>query len=175
MCLVAAAGTVLDVACGAGRHLAHGHGLGRRMTGVDRDLSRLAIGDIRRHVELIEADLEDGRPWPLAGRTFDGLIVTNYLWRPLLPAIVGSVAPGGVLIYETFAHGHERFGRPRNPEFLLRPGELLDVVRPALMVVAYEHVRLAAPDRIVQRITAVGPAHGHAEACREPDAATDRR
>ena len=109
-------------------------------------------------VELIEADLEGGSPWPLLGRVFDAVIVTNYLHRPLLPDIVAAVAPRGILIYETFAAGQGRFGRPSNPDFLLRPGELLDAVRDKLIPFAYEQVMLDGP-RIVQRIAAVGPGH----------------
>ena len=108
-------------------------------------------------VELIEADLEDGSPWPLLGRVFDAVIVTNYLHRPLLPDIVAAVAPRGILIYETFAAGQGRFGKPSNPDYLLRPGELLDAVRDKLIPFAYEQVMLDGP-RIVQRIAAVGPA-----------------
>jgi SAM-dependent methyltransferase len=152
---VPAGGSILDVACGAGRHLALGQDRGYRMTGIDRDLSRLAVGIRSAGIELIEADLEDGRPWPLGDRRFDGVIVTNYLWRPILPAIVASVAAGGVLIYETFAAGNERFGRPKNPDFLLRPHELIDAVRPALTVIAYEHLQLDAPSRMVQRVAGV--------------------
>lgn len=133
--LVPAAGEVLDVAAGSGRHtllfLARGHAV----TAVDRDVSALrAIRDDR--LTLVQADLE-GAPWPLPGRTFAGVVVTNYLWRPLLPTIVAAVAPGGVLLYETFAVGNERFGRPRNPDFLLRAGELLDAVRGKLEVREY--------------------------------------
>lgn len=109
-------------------------------------------------VELIEADLEGGSPWPLLGRVFDAVIVTNYLHRPLLPDIVAAVAPRGILIYETFAAGQGRFGKPSNPDFLLRPGELLDAVRDKLIPFAYEQVMLDGP-RIVQRIAAVGPGH----------------
>lgn len=156
---VAAGGRVLDVACGGGRHLQLGLERGLAMVGVDRDHSaaRRLAGEPR--LELVEADLEDGRSFPFAAGSFDGVIVTNYLWRPILPAIVAAVAPAGVLIYETFAIGNARFGKPSNPEFLLRPGELIEAVHPALTVVAYEHVRLAEPDRIVQRVAAVGPAH----------------
>lgn len=153
-------GRVLDVACGSGRHLTLGLGRGLAMVGIDRDVTgaRKIAADGR--LELVEADLEDGRPFPLAGERFDGVIVTNYLWRPLLPAIAGCVGPAGVLVYETFAVGNERFGKPSNPDFLLRPGELLALARGELEVVAYEHVRLTGPDRIVQRMAAVG--HGHA-------------
>jgi len=147
---------VLDLACGGGRHgrffLARGH----PVVALDRDVSGLA--DLRgtAALEIVEADLEAGRPFPLAGRQFGGLVVVNYLYRPLLPALVAAVAPGGALIYETFALGNERFGRPSNPDFLLRPGELLEAVRGALRVVAYEDrvVRRPRP-AAVQRICAV--------------------
>jgi SAM-dependent methyltransferase len=153
-------GRVLDVACGSGRHLAYGLELGRTMVGIDRDVAgaRRRCADMA-DLALIEVDLEDGRPFPFPPSTFDGVIVTNYLWRPILSDIIAAVAPGGVLIYETFAIGQERFGRPSNPEFLLRPGELLQAVVPRLKVIAFEHVRLGGPDRIVQRIAAVGAAH----------------
>lgn len=157
--LVPAGGDVLDVACGGGRHLAFGQVKGYRMCGVDRDLSGIDRRGPGATFELVEANFEDGSPWPFAGRRFAGVLVTNYLWRPLLPAIVSAVAADGVLIYETFGVGNDRLGRPRNPEFLLRPGELIDLVRTDFTIVAYENVRLAAPDRIVQRIAAVGRCH----------------
>jgi SAM-dependent methyltransferase len=148
-------GFVLDLACGAGRHVRLLLSRGHRVLAVDRDLS--GLGDVadRSRLETVEVDLEDGRPWPFPGRLFDGVVVTNYLHRPLLPAIVAAVAPGGLLIYETFAAGHERFGRPRNPDFLLRPGELLDAVAGRLEVIAYEHRALRRPrPAMVQRIAA---------------------
>ena len=149
--LIAPGATALDVACGAGRHLRWLRGLGHEVTGVDRSAEALAacagLG------ELVQADIENG-PWPFAGRRFGAVVVTNYLWRPLLPAIVASVAPGGVLIYETFAHGNETVGRPARPEFLLAPGELIQACA-GLRVVAYEDGFLQAPDRFVQRVTAV--------------------
>lgn len=150
---VRAGGTVLDVAAGAGRHarlfLARGHAV----TAIDRDVGRLAPHPALR---AIAADLEDGSPWPLAGERFDAVVVTNYLWRPLLPALVEAVAPGGLLLYETFAEGNARFGKPSNPDFLLRPGELLELVRGRLVVAAYEHGETPAPrPAVVQRIAAV--------------------
>lgn len=158
---VPAGGRVLDVACGAGRHVALALDRGFVVTGVDRDLgeARRRLGG-RPGLELVEADLEDGRPFPFPPGSFDAVVVTNYLWRPLLSAIVSAVKPSGVLIYETFAIGHSRLGRPTNPDFLLRPGELVEASTPALAVIAYEHVRLTGPDRIVARIAAVGPEHG---------------
>jgi SAM-dependent methyltransferase len=149
--LIATRGTVLDVACGSGRHLRWLADAGFAVTGIDRDAQALApLRDIAR---VIVADIENA-PWPLrAPDRFDGVVVTNYLWRPLLSTIVASVAAGGVLIYETFALGHEAFGKPSNPDFLLRPGELLDACR-GLQVVAYECGELDGPRRRVQRIVA---------------------
>src|SRR5262245_26863629 len=151
--LIPAGGSVLDVACGSGRHLRWLAALGHRVTGVDRDADALA----RSHGagELIAADIEGG-PWPLDGRRFDAVVVTNYLWRALLPTLVASVADGGLLLYETFAHGHERFGKPSNPDFLLRPGELVSAAG-SLHVLAYEDGVLDAPPRRVQRLAAWRP------------------
>ena len=152
-------GTLLDVACGSGRHVRFARNQGWTTTGIDKDLAGVRDLDGDPHIELIAADLEAGGPFALAGRTFDAVIVTNYLWRPILPDIVAAVAPRGLLIYETFAVGNERFGRPSNPDFLLRPGELLDAVRHRLVPIAYEHATLADPGRVVQRIAAVAPDH----------------
>jgi SAM-dependent methyltransferase len=149
-------GPILDVACGSGRHLRHFQAAGRTVTGVDRDISRLADLAGAPGIELVEADLEAGGPWPLGDRRFAAVLVTNYLWRPLFPAIVGAVGPGGWLLYETFAQGQERYGRPRNPQFLLMPGELIEVAR-GLHVVAYEHGLRAGPRALVQRIAAIRP------------------
>ncbi len=154
--LVPPGGRVLDVACGAGRHARSFLQQGHPVTVVDRDTS--GVADLGEHpnVEILEFDLEAGKPWPFAGRVFEGVVVTNYLWRPILADIVASVAPGGVLLYETFARGNEQFGHPRNPDFLLRPGELLDAVRGELRVVAYEDRIVEEPDpKAVQRIAAV--------------------
>lgn len=150
---LAAGARILDLACGSGRHVRWLAERGGRVTAVDRDADATAsLQGVA--TEVIVADIEAG-PWPLPGRTFDAVIVTNYLWRPLLPAIVASVAPGGVLLYETFAHGNASVGKPSRPDFLLQPGELLDSVRPALRVIAYEDGFLEAPARFVQRIAAV--------------------
>ena len=143
--------TALDLACGAGRHMRWLKAQGLQVTGVDR--SPEAIAACAGLGELICADIENG-PWPLPGRQFGAVVVTNYLWRPLLPTIVASVAPGGVLIYETFAQGNETVGRPARPEFLLTPGELLHVCK-ELRVVGYEDGFIDEPARFVQRITAV--------------------
>lgn len=149
--LVPPGGTVLDVACGSGRHVREMARLGLRVTGVDRDAQ--AVAPLRDIAEVVVADLEDG-PWPLEGRSFDAVVVTNYLWRPLMPRIVGSLGAGGVLIYETFASGQQTVGRPSREAFLLRSGELLQLAE-GLHVVAYEDGFLEAPERFVQRIAAV--------------------
>mgnify|MGYP001293345282 CR=1 FL=1 len=150
-------GPILDVACGSGRHSRLFLAAGREVCAIDRDAG--ALDDLRTHpsAETVVADLEDGTPWPLPDRRFAAVIVTNYLHRPLFPHLLAALEPGGVLLYETFAVGHERLGRPSNPDFLLRDGELLDVVRGRLRTVAYEAVELTEPERIVQRIAAVRP------------------
>lgn len=159
---IVAGGVVLDVACGGGRHLRAALAAGHPVVGIDRDLQGVADLAGRDGVRLIEADIEDGSVFPLAGEVFSGVVVTNYLWRPMLPAIVAAVAADGVLIYETFAVGQERVGRPRNPLFLLQPGELLAAVSGKLQPIAFEDVRLEEPERYVQRIVAVGERHASA-------------
>lgn len=141
---------VLDVACGPGRHMQWLSQAGHRVTGIDR--SPEALASAGRFGEVIDADIESG-PWPLPGRQFASVIVTNYLWRPIFPAILASLAPGGLLVYETFAVGNESVGRPARPEFLLKPGELLQLCA-GLRVIAYEDGFLDAPARFVQRIVA---------------------
>jgi SAM-dependent methyltransferase len=153
--LIAAGAAVLDVAAGSGRHSRYFAERGCIVTSIDKDLSGLAPHPA---IEAIQTDLEDGSPWPLGGRTFDGVIVTNYLHRPLFPMLLAAMAPAGVLIYETFMEGNERFGRPTRPDFLLKEGELLELARGTLSVVAYE-ARLISEPRMamVQRIAARRP------------------
>ena len=147
--------SVLDVAAGNGRHARYFNDLGYKVTAIDRDVASLQ-GLILSGVDVIAADLEDGSPWPLGHRQFDGIVVTNYLHRPLFPALAGALAPGAILIYQTFGVGNERFGKPSNPDFLLRPGELLDAVHGRLRVIAYEDLQVASPKQaMVQRIAAV--------------------
>jgi len=124
-------GRVLDLACGGGRHARHLAGLGHEVTALDREPQPL------ESIRFIRADLEDGSPWPLPGEVFEGIVVANYLHRPLLPLIERALAPGGVLIYETFMLGNERFGKPSNPAFLLRPGELWQAFG-SLHIIAFE-------------------------------------
>ena len=150
--LIRPGGEVLDVACGNGRHARFLARLGGEVVAVDRDVS--LFRDAPAGVALVEADLEAG-PWPFAGRRFDAIVVTNYLHRPLLPTLAGSLEPGGVLVYETFAQGNERFGKPSNPAFLLEPGELLEAVRGRLRVVDYEDLVVDTPrPAAIQRLCA---------------------
>lgn len=154
--LVAPGGAVLDLAAGAGRHSRFFLDRGHPVTALDRDGAPLAALLDRPGLEIIEADLEDGSPWPLGERRFAAVVVTNYLWRPLLPRILAAVGASGVLLYTTFMRGQERFGRPTNPDFLLRPDELLDRVRPELSVIAFEQGLTVAPHPAVrQRIAAL--------------------
>lgn len=153
--LIRPGGTVLDLACGGGRHVrwlaAHGYSV----VALDRDAEALKSLAGVSGVETLSADLEDGSPWPLGTRRFAGIVVTNYLHRLLFPSILGAIQDGGILIYETFAVGNERFGRPRNPDHLLREDELIEVVRGHATVIAYEHIELSEPrPAVVQRICA---------------------
>jgi SAM-dependent methyltransferase len=157
-------GQVLDLACGGGRHARLLAGLGHTVIALDRDreaLAQVAAGSHGDAIKTVEYDLEaPGAAWPFAPQSLSGIVVTNYLYRPLLPAIGASLAPDGVLIYETFARGNETFGKPSNPGFLLTPGELLGVAgRSGLHIVAFEDgvVQQPKPAR-VQRLCAVGPA-----------------
>ena len=152
---LAPASHVLDLACGAGRHMRWLAEQGHTVLGVDRSAEALATAGAWGSTLL--ADIEAGH-WPLLGQTFDAVVVTNYLWRPLWPHILDSLAPGGLLFYETFAQGQETVGRPSRAEFLLAPGELLDVARQGgLRVLAYEDGFVPAPDRFVQRMVAARP------------------
>ena len=153
--LVPTGGRVLDVACGHGRHMRWFAQRGHPVTGVDRSADAVAASAAAG--ETILADIENG-PWPLLQdghpRVFEAVVVTNYLWRALFPTLLASLAPGGVLLYETFAAGNETVGKPSRPDFLLQPGELLRACA-GLRVLAYEEGYLTAPERYVQRIAAV--------------------
>lgn len=151
------ASQVLDVACGSGRHAVFLADLGHQVTGIDHDAQALA--NLPEGIRAVNADIENA-PWPLPGQQFDAVVVTHYLWRALWPHILGSVRDGGVLIYETFAQGNEVFGKPSRPDFLLAPGELLQVCTD-WQVVAYEHGLRSQPDRVVQRIVAIKPNTAH--------------
>ena len=142
-------GTVLDVACGRGRHARYFLARGLAVVAIDREPQDIP------GVRFIRADLEDGSPWPLAGERFEGIVVTNYLHRPLLATLQDCLAEDGVLIYETFMLGNERYGRPSNPAFLLRPGELLEAFR-GLRVEGFEEGPVTEPKpAVIQRLCAV--------------------
>lgn len=156
--LVRPGGRVLDIACGGGRHARYLAALGHAVDAVDRDATALAKLAGSAGLTLRQADLEAG-PWPYANIMFDAIVVTNYLHRPLLPRLAASLAPGGILIYETFARGNESYGRPSNPDFLLQAGELLALASAhGLQVVAYEHGYTVRPKpALVQRVAALMP------------------
>lgn len=142
-------GRVLDVACGSGRHSRFFRDLGFEVVAIDREPQSIP------GVRFLQADLEDGSPWPLAGERFQGIVVANYLHRPLFPVLANSLAPGGALVYETFMLGNERYGKPSNPAFLLRPGELWEAFA-GLHIIAFEQgvAALPKPARI-QRLCAL--------------------
>ncbi len=152
--MVPPGGAVLDLACGAGRHTRFFLDRGHPVTAVDRDTSPLG-GLTHPALTVRDEDLEADRPFPLAGQRFAAVVVTRYLHRPLLPDLVAAVAAGGLFVYETFAAGQEAYGRPTNPDFLLNPGELLDLVRGELRVLAYEDLTVDEPaPSVIQRICA---------------------
>ena len=159
--LIAPGGAVLDLACGSGRHSLLLADRGYRVEAVDRDAVALAaIAAMGRGISTRVADLENA-PWPLHGRRFDGIVVTNYLFRSRLPLLLDALGDDGVLIYETFMLGNERFGKPSNPEFLLRPGELLEFAGRQLNVVAFEQGEVSLPrPAVVQRLCASRRAPG---------------
>jgi SAM-dependent methyltransferase len=154
--LIRAGGRVLDLAAGSGRHTRRLRGDRFHVVAVDRDVEALHAafaGDAE--CSIVEIDLEDDRAWQLGGG-YDGIIVANYLHRPLLRSLAAALAPDGVLIYETFMAGNERFGRPANPDFLLLPGELLAVYAPVLAVTAFEQGEVDTPrPAVIQRLAAV--------------------
>ena len=147
-------GTVLDLACGGGRHSCLVLELGLQVVAVDREPRDIP------GARFVQADLEDGRPWPLSGERFQGIVVTNYLHRPLFQRLRDALVPGGVLIYETFMLGNERYGKPSNPEFLLRPGELLEAFR-GLEILGFEEGEVESPKPVmIQRLCAAAAAKG---------------
>lgn len=149
-------GTALDLACGSGRNGRWCLAQGMATTFLDRDTNGLSDLETLPNVEIICADLEDGTPFPLSGRKFYCVVVTNYLWRDIMADIMAAVMPGGILIYETFGAGNEAFGRPRNPDFLLAAGELAQTVRNDFDIIGYEHGMRTIPTKaVVQRLAAV--------------------
>ena len=158
--LIKTGGTVLDVASGRGRHARYLAGLDHDVTAVDCDAEALeSLRGIPR-IHSVQADLENNQPWPFPGNQFDGIVVTNYLHRPLFPHLLASLAPGGVMIYETFALGNERYGKPSNPDFLLRPGELLQAFA-SMDVQGFEEGPQEHPKpALIQRICAIRATSG---------------
>ena len=153
--LLPAGAAVLDIACGRGRHLRWLAGRGHPVTGIDRDPAALAASQdlaAAGQAELIQADIETGA-WPCPGRQWPVVLVTHYLWRPLWPQILASVAPGGWLVYETFADGNQTVGKPSRPDFLLQPGELIERCA-GLRIIGFEDGFLDHPARFVQRVVA---------------------
>jgi len=160
------AGEVLDLACGSGRHARLFAALGHPVLALDRDADALAQA-AGQGIATFQCDLEDGvTPWPFSPGRFSGIVVTNYLHRPLLAQLACSLAPGGILIYETFSVGNEEFGRPSNPDFLLREGELLALsASSGLAVIAYEDGVITNPKQsMVQRLCARGPVFARSSA-----------
>lgn len=147
-------GTVLDVACGSGRHAKYFLSKNLKVVAVDRE------PQVIPGARFVQADLEGGSPWPFAGERFEGIVVTNYLHRPLFARLLEALAPGGVLMYETFMLGNERFGRPSNPEFLLRPGELREAFS-ELTEMGFEEGAVTSPKpAVIQRLCAVRAGRG---------------
>ena len=172
--LVPAGARILDLACGFGRHARFFAGRGASVLAVDRDPEALAALDGVPGIETRCVDLETA-VWPLSGQCFDAVVVTHYLFRPALPHLIAALADDGVLLYETFARGNEVYGRPANPDFLLAPGELLDLARETLAVVAFEQGRVDEDGRVavMQRLAAVGRARTWPPSLAERPAARD--
>ena len=151
--LIIKKGKVLDIACGGGRHSVFFANGGYFVTALDKDVSRLPHNP---RIKTIKSDIEDLSAWPLAGEKFNGIIVTNFLYRPLFPILSRSLFPNGVLIYETFGMGNECYGRPRNKRFLLEPGELLEAFSKDFIIIAYENgIRSIPSPAVIQRIIAI--------------------
>ena len=143
--LISPGGSVLDLACGSGRHTSFLLKRGNNVTALDRDISQLKDVPETKNLKILEHDLEGALRWPFAPQAFDGIIVANYLYRPLFSEIVKSLAPQGILIYQTFAVGNEKYGHPRNPQYLLSKDELLQVFGKRLHVVKYSHGLIKRP------------------------------
>jgi SAM-dependent methyltransferase len=154
--LISTDGEVLDLACGSGRHTRYILDRNHKVTALDKDISKASDLASNPNVYLVQADLEITAPWPFPDKKFSGIIVTNYLYRPLFPILLAALAEGGILIYETFAIGNEQYGPPRNPAFLLKKGELLEYAKGHLNIVAFEQGVVEGVDhpKVIQRVCA---------------------
>ena len=157
---------ILDLACGRGRNSLFLASLGHNVLAVDRDATKLSDISERPEITTMCEDLESGS-WPLDGWKFGGIIVTNYLYRPMLPDLMENLESGGIFIYETFAQGNQVFGKPSNPNYLLFPYELLDMLRDKLHIIGFEQGRVNSPSRaIIQRVCATSAPEGmHQSLC----------
>ena len=154
-------GHVLDLACGNGRHTRYLLSLGFRVTALDRITGGLSRMVGNNGLRILECDLEDGSAWPLAGESFEGVVVTNYLYRPIFGSLINALSDGGVLIYQTFAIGNAEYGRPHNPDFLLRKNELIETFGPHLDILDFEQGYTDQPSpAIIQRICCRKPMGG---------------
>jgi SAM-dependent methyltransferase len=152
--LIRKGGRVLDLACGKGRHAIRFAQQGYQVDAIDRDAQVVSNMVGMSNINVIIVDLEVGE-WPNSDQFYDGLIVSRYLYRPMLHTLAAMLNPGGVLIYETFMVGNERFGKPSNPDFLLLPNELLDIYSPLLNIISFEQGEEQTPrPAVMQRICA---------------------
>jgi len=142
---------ILDLACGGGRNGQHLLSLGHNVVFLDKDIAGLSHLKCKPNAEIIEADLENGDPWPLGDRKFDAVLVVNYLWRPIMGDIINSVIGGGVLIYETFGVGNEKYGRPSNPKFLLSENEMPNMLMDNFDIVRYQHGFVESPKPAIKQ------------------------
>jgi len=147
-------GPVLDLACGKGRHGRYFLEQGYPVTFVDKDISGISglFSYNNANAQLIKHDLESNSPWPFQPDQFSGIVVTNYLYRPLFPNLATAIKPGGIIIYKTFATGNEQFGKPKNPDFLLKEHELRTAFNKQFQEIAFFQGREINPDRITQAI-----------------------
>lgn len=140
-------GFILDLAGGTGRHARFLSQKGFKILLVDNQISKAKDLQNVEGIKLVECDLEDGNSLPFPASTFQGIVVTNYLYRPIFPQLLCLLEVGGILIYETFAVGHEKYGRPTNPDYLLKSGELINLVSPQMRVIAYEEHSITRPTK----------------------------
>ena len=153
--LIPSGGSVLDLACGSGRHTGMLLNKGYQVTAVDIDTTLIKQNFSNKNLNIVKCDLESLSFWPFEKNSFLGIIVVNYLHRPLFSKIIESLREEGVLVYQTFADGHSRYGKPKNPDYLLKRGELKTVFD-SMKIISYQHGYLSYPSQsIIQRICCV--------------------